>query len=202
MSKQNKKLIRGITLIETLFGISIFVIIMTALGTFTKDLWVYNSYIGSGLSTADSARSLLKKMTLEIRTASTADTGAYTINSATSTSFIFYSDVDDDGLKEKVRYFLNGTTLQRGIIKPTGSPLGYTATETISTLMPNVANSIIFEYYDENYDGETSPLSIPVNIPSVRLIKITVTTDNDPNKPPAPSTFSTQISMRNLKDNL
>ena len=93
--------------------------------------------------------------------------------------------------------------MQKGVIIPTGSPLDYDpATEKITTLLTNVTNSSIFGYYDKNYEGTTAALSSPVNISAVRLIKITVTVDKDPNKPPAPTTFSTQISFRNLKDNL
>lgn len=194
---------KGFTLVEILFTISIFVLIVIALTSFTRNLWVYNAQIRDGLSTNDYGRSLLKKMTAEIRTASTSNTGTYTINQATASAFTFFSDVDGDGLKERVRYFLNGTTLNRGIIKPTGSPLTYNGgSETITTLATNVTNTTIFEYYDTNYDGLTAPLSTPINIPLVRLVKITVTIDIDPNKPPAATTFSTQVSMRNLKDNL
>ncbi len=196
---KNKK---GFTLVEILFTISIFVLIVIALTSFTRNLWVYNAQIRNGLAANDYGRSLLKKMTTEIRTASTSNTGTYTINQATGSTFTFFSDVDGDGLKERVRYFLSGTTLSRGIIKPTGSPLTYSGGETITTLATNVTNTTIFEYYDTNYDGLAGALSLPINIPLVRLVKITVTIDIDPNKPPAATTFSTQVSMRNLKDNL
>ena len=69
----------------------------------------------------------MKTMVSEIRTASTANTGAYTIGLATDSALTFYSDTDNDGLKEKVRYFITGTTLQKGLTKPTGSPLSYNA---------------------------------------------------------------------------
>src|SRR3989344_4644245 len=119
------------------------------------------------------------------------------------TAFTFYSDIDDDGLKEKVRYFLNGPLLQKGVIKPTGSPLSYNpASEKITTLIPNVTNATIFTYYDENYDGAGAELTSPINIPVVRLVKITITIDKDPNRAPVTTIFSTQVSIRNLKDNL
>ena len=132
-----------------------------------------------------------------------ADTGAYVINQAEASSFIFYSDIDNDGLKEKVRYFLIGTTLQKGVIKPTGSPLSYNPlNETISTLAENLTNVSIFDYYDKFYDGTTAPLSLPVNTSDIRLIKITIIIDKDPNRSPTAMTFSTEVSIRNLKDNL
>lgn len=204
MQKKIKKIksISGFTIIETLFSIAIFVLIVGVLTFFSRNIWIYNSFIFSGLVNTDAGRQMLKTVVEEVRTASTANTGAYAIDQATATAFTFYSDIDNNNLKEKVRYFLNGTTLQKGVTKPTGTPLTYNATnEKIFTLATGVTN-ITFNYYDKNYDGTTAPLSVPVNIPNVRLIKITVTLDQDPNRPPAPMIFSTQVSIRNLKDNL
>lgn len=197
---KNKK---GFTLVEVLFGVSIFVLIVGALTLFSRNIWFYGSYVSAGLSDSNNGRSALKTMVTEIRTASTADTGAYIIALATPTAFTFYSDIDSDGLKEKVRYFLNGPLLERGITKPTGAPLSYNpASETITTLIPNVTNATIFDYYDKNYDGTTAPLSLPITISSIRLVKITISIDKDPNRAPVTTTFSTQVSIRNLKDNL
>ena len=200
-NKLKNKLSSGFTLVEILFGVSIFILIFFALTLFSRNIWVYNSFVSVGLANIDAGRQTMKTMVSEIRTASTADTGAYTISQAGVSSFIFYSNIDNDALKEKVRYFLNGSQLQKGVIKPTGSPLSYNAlNETIITLMSNVTNTSIFDYYDENYDGTTAALSSPVTISSVRLVKITINVDSDPNRAPAATTFSTQVSIRNLKD--
>ena len=194
---------KGFTLVEIIFGISIFILILLAITLFSRNIWVYNSFISSGLSDTDDGRKAIKSMTAEIRTASAASNGSYAVNQATATSFIFYSDIYDNGLKERVRYFLNGSLLQKGVTIPTGSPLGYDlAIEKITTLLTNVTSTSIFNYYNANYDGTTAALSFPVDVSQVRLVKITVTVDKDPNKPPAPTTFSTQVSIRNLKDNL
>lgn len=204
MKKHYKKRnVSGFALIETLFGIVIFVLIVGALTLFSRNVWTYNSFISAGLVDTNEGRQILKTMISEIRTASTSDTGTYVIGQAGTSSFTFYSNIDSDILKEKVRYFLSGTTLQKGITKPTGSPLSYNSlNEKIFTLAENVRNTTIFEYFDENYDGTTTPLSFPINIPSVRLVKITIAIDQDPNRPPAETIFSTQVSLRNLKDNL
>ena len=121
--KNRLKQKKGFSLIEVLIGTSIFVLIVGVLTLFSRNIWVYQSYISTGLSLSNEGRAALKTMTAEIRTASTADTGVFVIALATSSAFTFYSDIDDDGLKEKVRYFLNGSSLQKGVLKPTGSPL-------------------------------------------------------------------------------
>jgi prepilin-type N-terminal cleavage/methylation domain-containing protein len=202
MQNKFKKNKNGFTAIELLVGIAIFVLVLSALATFSKSIWTSNSFIIADLEGANAGRAALKTMVAEVRTASSGSNGAYAINAATSTSLTFYSDIHNDGLKEKIRYFLNGTTLQRGEIKPTGSPLGYTGSETITNLISNVTNSSIFDYYDKNYDGTTAPLPAPISISDVRLIKITITTDLNPIRAPSPITFTTQVMLRNLKDNL
>ncbi len=184
-------------------GIGVFVMIMIALTLLSRNTWIYNSFISSGVNNVDSIRKTLKTMSTEIRTASTADTGAYVIGQATATDFIFYSDIDGDQKKERVRYFLLNGALRKGVTKPTGSPLGYNlANEQISTLIDYVTNASTFEYFDKDYAGTEAPLPSPVNISSIRLVKINITIDDDPNHAPTVHTFSTQVSIRNLKDNL
>ena len=203
MKKKTTKVKSGFVLLEILIGVAVFVLIAGALTLFSRNVWIFNSFLGSKLANVASGKQIIKSFSAEVRSASAADTGAYTIGQAAASSFTFYSNIDSDGLKEKVRYFLNGTTLQKGVIKPTGSPLTYNpANETISTLATAVTNTSIFSYYDKNYDGTSAPLATPVNIPSIRLVKITVTLDQDQNRSPTPMTFSTQVSVRNLKDNL
>jgi hypothetical protein len=145
-------------------------------------------------------------MTASLRSASQSSTGAYPIAAASSTSLTYFSDIDHDGLKEQVRYFLSGTTLKRGVIKPSGNPLTYnTANEKITNLVRNIIRddaNPIFSYYDSSYDGSSSAMTNPPNILNIRLIKITFLIDRDPATAPAAAEFSTQVSIRNLKDNL
>ncbi|MBP9711860.1 MAG: prepilin-type N-terminal cleavage/methylation domain-containing protein [Candidatus Pacebacteria bacterium] len=192
----------GFTLIEILIAVAIFTAIAGAATLFARNIWVYGSFISTGINDTFSARSALKTMTAEIRTASSANTGAYIINEATASSFTFYSDIDDNGLKERIRYFISGTDLMKGVTRPTGNPAGYTEAEIITTLLSNVTSTNIFEYYDKNYDGTSASLASPVDVALVRLVKITFTIDKDPNRAPDPTTFSTSVSIRNLKDNL
>jgi len=131
--------------------------------------------------------------------------GSYPIETAGITAFTFFSDINSDGLKERIRYFLSGTTLMKGVIVPLGSPLQYLSnTEVLTEIVHNVRNGStpIFTYYDSSYNGSTSPLSQPVSILSVRLVMITLILEGDPNRQPAPITVTTEVSIRNLKDNL
>jgi len=114
--------------------------------------------------------------------------------------------VDSDGVKDRVRYFLSGSTIKRGVLAPSGSPLAYVdANEELTILISGFVSSStlpLFQYYGATYTGASPPLSLPVDTSSVRLIKITVIIDTDPVHSPAPIIVTSQVNLRNLKDNL
>lgn len=203
--KNQKNLRSGFTLIETIISVGIFSAIAVAFYFLQADYLIFNRTVSDGLSAQDQIRKVLKNISSELRAASPSSLGAYPITEASSSSISFYSNIDSDSLKEKIRYFLEGNVLKKGVIKPSGSPLVYNqGDETIISLTNYVANgeTPIFSYYDSNYDGSTQPLSAPFNALAVRLIKITIIADKNPQEYPEPITLTTQISIRNLKDNL
>ena len=131
--------------------------------------------------------------------------GAYPIAAAGTSSITFFSDTDKDGTEEQVRYYLASSTLYRGIVKPSGSPLTYSGSETrrvLATGLRNSSTTPVFEYFDGSYAGTSTPMTYPLAITSVRLVKVNLTIDTDPNKAPILRTFTTQTVLRNLKDNL
>lgn len=195
----------GFTLVETLIAMFIIILIGLAIVNFQLDIFSLNKITNNNLVAQEDARGALKTMSSEIRSMSPSSLGAYPLMEVSTSTLTFYTDTDDDSLRERVRYFLTGTTLKRGQIKPTGNPLIYnSANETTKELIHNVANatSSIFSYYDTTYDGTSSALPQPVNILPVRLIKINVIIDDNLLKSTPPLNMTTQISIRNLKDNL
>jgi type II secretory pathway pseudopilin PulG len=200
--KKTKKQSAGFTLIETMVVFFILAILTDAAWMLYRDTFSSNDALRDSLNTQGEMRKAFREMSSAIRSASPSSLGAYPIFSASSTAFIFYSDADLDGLKERIRYFLSGNILKKGILIPVGNPLVYSdANEKISPFILGVASSSVFSYYDGNYDGTTAPLLAPVNLLSVRLVKINVVIDKDPAKPPAEMEFTAQVSIRNLKDN-
>ena len=169
------------------------------------DIFTLNSLSQSSLNSQFQGQNVMRSIIPELRKASISSLGAFPIISVATSSISFFSDIDDDPLIEQVRYYKQGTTLVKGVINPAGSPLTYNpASEILTTVATEIANSTstpIFEYYDTNYDGTSAPLSSPINLISVRLIKVTVYIDNNPNKLPVPLIFTSQVTLRNLKDN-
>ncbi len=187
--------------------IGIFGVIILAVTTFEKDIFFYNNITQANLNTQMEGRRVVKTMVAELRESSPSSLGGYPISQAGTSSITFFSNIDNDNVKEQIRYYLRDEDLYKGVIKPTGNPLTYNAaTETVTTVITHIKNSSstpLFLYYDTNYAGTSTPsLPIPVNIPSVRLIKIDVIIDRNPDRSPTPLTVTSQVTVRNLKDNL
>lgn len=189
----------GFTMMEIVVVLGIFGVTAIAVGAFTAGVFRFNRVLTSQLDTETQLRRLVAKFSTETRTASASSLGAYPIDAASATSVTFYSNTDADNLKERVRYFLDGTTLKRGILKPTGSPLTYNpANEAVSSWVNDVRNSDIFFYYDNTYNGSSPPLSFPVTLTAIRLVRLKLSVDLKPNEPPAPLEIDTNVHLRNL----
>mgnify|MGYP005854181983 CR=1 FL=1 len=144
-------------------------------------------------------------MISDMRGMSPSSLGGYPIKSVSTSSIVFFSDRDGDGLKDRIRYFLEGDSINKGIITPTQNPVSYSTQETILTVVRDVVNGTstpIFEYFGSGYIATSTPLEIPIDVSSVRYIKIKVEIDSDLNKPPAKVVSETGVALRNLKDNL
>jgi type II secretory pathway component PulJ len=197
---------RGMTLAETLIALAIFVAVIVAVGSFQVSIFSNQRTVAGSLQTAQDSQVILKTMLTELRSAVPGMNGAYPIVSAATSSLSFFSDVDRDGSAEQITYTLIGNVLYRATIQPTGSPVVYNpAQQATSSILYNVRNATttpVFQYYDQNYTGTSSPLTIPVNISAVRLISIRLYLDVYVNQAPAVRSYTAQVSLRNLKSNL
>ena len=193
----------GFTLSELLISIFLISLLSYGVSSFMRNTFFYNTTIRKALNSQFEVRQTLKKLSAELRAASQASDGSYALAEASSTSLTFYTDLNGDGVKERLRYFLSGTTLRRGVIIPSGSPLTYNSgSETVSDMVHyRVGTTSIFTYYDSGYAATTTPLSQPVTVSAVRLVQAAITVNPDPGRQPNVS-FTSKVSLRNLKDNL
>lgn len=190
----------GFTLIELLIAIGVTSFALVFVTYFTIDLSNLGVDLGDRLETERELEFTLRVMISEVRSMGPAANGAYPIAVANATTFQFYSDIDSDGQFEQVRYFLSGTTLQKGVTNPTGSPATYPAAdEVISEMVHYMVPGAIFTYYDEGFPSEIGALPSPVDVASIRLLTVTGTTDRDTTRPPAPTTLAISITIRNLR---
>jgi type II secretory pathway pseudopilin PulG len=96
----------GFTIIETIVAVFVFTITVAAVGSSIIAIYRTQSYTVEQAVAIDEARRGVDIMANEIRRARYGDNGAYPIEKGAGKEFIFYSDIDADGLTERVRYYL------------------------------------------------------------------------------------------------
>ncbi len=204
--------LRGFTLVEAIVSIAIILLIGGSMIAFYRSVIMNTKVLQSSLNAQQQIRRVQQAFIAELRSATQSAGGAYTIESAGTSSIAFFSNTDADASIEHVRYFFATSTkggpynvLKKGVIKPTGTVYDPTL-EKISTVVFDVKNSSttpIFTYYDSTYNGtsSTTPLAEPINVPAIRLVKMSLAVDPNAGRSPVYQTYTTQVSIRNLKDN-
>ncbi len=196
---------RGMTLIEVLVTIGLFLMLVVAVA----ELMIWGNHgkdvVWEQLSTQNEGRLVVQDFVNDLRRANASSIGSYPISLAQSQQITFYTNVDSDSWREQVRYFLQGTTLKRGVIKPSGNPIVYNpANEVVVDVAHDLANATtsIFNYYDQNYSSASStPMTYPINISAIRMVGIKLMLEEKPNVAPAPFYIEAKTEIRNLKSN-
>lgn len=196
----------GFTLVEVLVAIGILGTISGGVIAFERNIIMQTKALQSSLIAQQQTTRALRSFVKEMRGATHSGGGAYVIEAAATSSVTFFANIDGDTSIERVRYFLASTSLYKALLEPTGT-LYNPANEGLYLIVRDIQNSStspLFEYYDKNYAGTASstPLALPINIPDVRLIKMSLPVDPNKARSPVFQTYTTQVSVRNLKDNL
>lgn len=193
---------RGFTLTEAIIVVAIFSAVMLVVGLFQRNFFDLNRLIYGTLENQNALKKILNPLSGEVRAARISESGDYFIEESSENTFIFYSDIDLDGDADKVKYFLEDNTFKKSIIPPSGNPPTYDENDEI---VVNIVRDIIdtgtpiFRYYDSNFVSiaSTTALVQPVSPTDVSLIVVEVSSDKDPNKPPAPASVRTLVTLRN-----
>ena len=195
----------GFSLLEILIVIAIAAAVVLVVGNFSNNTVALQGLVGQELQSKSDAAIVLQTAANEIRSMSQSANGSYPIETAGTTTFIFYSDIAKTGLPERVRYFFASSSLYKGVTAATGSPATYpTSTETVSDILDGIvtpSSTPIFTYYDSLYTGTQAPLAQPVTISAIRLVGISFTVNSNASKTSVPQSFSTLVEIRNLKSN-
>lgn len=132
---------KGFTLIETLIAIAIFTIALGAV--FGSILMLYRShgYTWEQSQAIEEARRGIEIMTKEIRGARSGEDGSYPIVLAGDKEFIFFSDIDNNGKTERVRYFLGNLTSGSQTQECTTSLAGGSCNVTFSNFFQGILKS-------------------------------------------------------------
>lgn len=196
---------KGITIVEVTVTAFLVMILGITFWSAFRENFTLSRRAHSSLVAQQELQILGRRFSAEVREARQSETGSFAIGKASTTEFIFFADADNDGLAERIRYFVSGTELRKGVVVPTGSPSAYVlGNESVRTVIRNLVatTTSAFQYYDGSYTGTSSPLVSPFDPAAVRLVHMTLVIDDDITQPPEPVVSTTHVTLRTLKDNL
>lgn len=198
---------RGMSLMEMMIAMFIITLAMGGFSTLFIDSWRQNAYVletGQAVAVASQGVNKISKFIRETRQ---SDNGAYPVVSADDSNLVFYCDYDSDGVTERIHLYLNGTDVVMGIREPSGGfPVTYAngdgSTQILAQRVVNTASNPIFAYYDATYpeDSANNPIATPATVPDVRLVRVTLHINIDPNNDPENIQVQSFAEMRNLND--
>lgn len=191
---------KAFTIAETLVVIAILGTVGVTLSNMIAYFYRSNTYLLEQTSAVDSANRGLDRAYTSVREASYGEDGSYPVASAATSTVTFYSDVDSDGPVEKVRLYLSGDTLYRGVTNAAGNPPTYAgqteAITTISTSVKNATSTPLFRYYS----ASGVELTGTIDIAQVRSIRTRIDVDLNPSRAPNIVTLERTATLRNLRD--
>lgn len=204
---QHQKQYSGMTLVEMLVAIAISTIVISGFSLLFIRVWKGNAYAIEMGQSSFAVSQGTSTMANYLRKARQADDGSYPIKSATGTDLVFFSDYDKDGTTERLHLYLQNGQVKMGITDPTGGiprtyPTGDQQTKVLTDRIVNAPNEPIFYYYNNNYPGDVAhnPAAMPVDISTIRLVKIFLKINIDPNRAPDNIETQTFVELRNLND--
>jgi len=207
MRRQTNNSERGFTILELIIALFIFTSVVVTAAAISVYYFRDSSFSFEEYRALSQAQTTVTTMAREIREARLGDNGAWPLVAADDTSFTFYSDVTGDGKTDRVRYFLSGTNLVKGIIEPTAVPVTYPPeNEVTRTVTENVdvGATPIFMYYNGDWpdDQVNNPIAPANRLLNTRLVKLYVRINVNPGTGSAPYEMTTSVAIRTLKDNL
>lgn len=190
---------KGMTLIECVVWIAVLISAMLALSSAVLYFYRTNQYVVQSAVAIASAQHAMDIAVRAIRTASYSNTGAYPIISIAPNQISFYANVTpNDTNFQQVRFFTQGTSLEEGIIEPSGDPPSYSNPETITNLSNYVQNipdaTSTFVYYDQsgNQINDYSKFG------NVRFVVINIVVDVATSTLPVQLILNSSAALRNL----
>jgi prepilin-type N-terminal cleavage/methylation domain-containing protein len=198
---------KGMTLIEMMMAIAI---ALLAMGGFTLLFFKgvqTNSFVIEEGNAALYASRAIDTLVSDLRKVRQGDNGDYPIVSVASFDLKVYSDIDNDSITERVHYYLEDTTLKRGVAKPiAGTPVIYPANDTevsvLANAIVNTPNEPLFSFYNKDYPSDTihNPMTGSIALNDIRLVRVWVHIDINPQRASNDINIESFAELRNLND--
>jgi prepilin-type N-terminal cleavage/methylation domain-containing protein len=198
---------QAFTLVEVMIAVALFSTIVALVAGFAYFYFRNYSFSFSEHQAVSESQAALTQLIRDIRRSRPGDDGSWPIVQADDNAFTFYADVTGDNRTDRVRYFLNGTTLQRGVIQPTTSPITYpVANEAIQTVISSIqtGSTPIFRYYNGAWPSDTinNPLIASQRILNTRFVKVSMQLIPSGTGTGKSFELTSGVAIRSLKDNL
>lgn len=190
---------------EMIVALSIMTLGMAGFSMLFINSWNSNKFIIEMGNASFVASRGVNQAVAALRKIRQADNGDYPIESGDDFDLEVYIDIDGDGVTERVHYYLQGTALYQGVTEPiAGLPITYPngddTTRVITNSIINTNANPIFSYYNDDYptDVVNNPLTTPVDVADVRMIKIHLMVNIDPFHAPEHVNVESFVELRNL----
>jgi len=198
---------KGFTYTEVVISLGLVVTVIALVIGLQARLGENQAFLLKTYLATETANSTVSQIGRELRTMRQSERGDFPLATTDDQELAFYSDVDFDGVTEKVRYFLEETELKRGVIDPSGDPVEYPAeNERVKTVAEYVRNGSqpVFYYYNEDWpeDQVNNPLTTPTRLNETKLIKVFLQINLEEDQPERDFILETFVQLRSLKENL
>lgn len=202
--KQNQS---GFTLLELIMGIFMFSVVIVGIFALSTYYLTDYSFSFEENQSIQIAQNGLTRMIRDIREIRNGDNGSWPIVSAGDNEFIFYCDATNDGRTDRIRYFIDGNSIKKGLIEPTAVPVSYpTANEVITTVVTDLESGSgpLFTYYNGNWPGDqiNNPLITAERILNTRFVSVYFKISISDDFAAEPFELSSGVNIRSMKDNL
>lgn len=217
----------GFTLLEVLTAATLMSVAVTMTLAFLTSTQRSEIVVQEANQQLQENRGAMERISRSLRDASFAD-GLSADNSsifvaAADDDVTFYSDVNNDGVTEKIRYFLVGSSLKRSVTPAdcSASPCSYPTTTTPETVelvgyvrnaTPGTCGSAYtgtgpkatFKYYrvDRGTGALTAvptPTTAIADLVDISFVRVEILVDITPDKAPTCSSLNMSIALRNWR---
>ena len=156
-----KILPKGFTLPEMLVVVFLTAVVGGALMTSINFFYRDNAYVFSEVSAVADARRSVADVLATVREATYGADGSYPLEEVEENRIVLHADSDNDGIVERIEYYLEEDALWRAVTVPEDSPYMYDEESTQTKVMAahvSASSTALFRYVGQGGTELTAPV--------------------------------------------